>query len=795
MHIERHIEHRHAKALSYHEVRSAEKRFFRASPTGAITLVMQRLLFALVFLAACGGTQSETVVPAPAVDGPPVAKRVLAKSSYHGVEVSEHYRWLENWDNPEVKAWAEGQNAYAQRYLDARPQFASIRERVAEIEDAPSVGYWKVQIRESAVFAMKYQPPTPLPFLVVMPSEDATDKARVLIDPTKVDKNGLTSIDWYVPSPDGTLVAASLSSAGTELGDLHIFDVATGKRVHEIIERVNGGTAGGNLAWTQDNKGFYYTRYPRPDERPAEELAFYVRVHHHALGADPKDDRYVIGKEFPRIAEIELSVKDEILLVTVQNGDGGEFAHYLRGRDGTWKQFSEFGDRVVQAIFGPRDDLYLLSYAGAPRGKVLRTTIADLNPAAAKVVIREGEGAIPNSFWSSPSLLPTKTRLYVTEQHGGPSVIKVYDLEGKPLKGPTQDEVASVGSLTWHPSRGDSVLLNHQSFVKPGVYFRFDPSEKTTTATALARKPPLELGDVEVRREFATSKDGTKVPLNIILPKGIKLDGSHPCIATGYGGYGISLSPRYSTDSALGIEQGVIRVVANLRGGGEYGEQWHLQGNLTKKQNVFDDLIAVLQHLVDRGYTSKDRLAIIGGSNGGLLMGAVVTQRPDLVKAVASYVGIYDQLRTELSPNGEFNVTEFGTVKIKEQFEAMHAYSPYHRVKKNTRYPATLFHAGANDPRVSPWQSRKMAAAMQHAQAGDAPILLRTDSESGHGGSTKKDARIHQSTQVWAFLFEELGVTFKKKRPEARALSTLGFDALGWRSENFARHDYSRQRN
>jgi prolyl oligopeptidase len=321
--------------------------------------------------------------------------------------------------------------------------------------------------------------------------------------------------------------------------------------------------------------------------------------------------------------------------------------------------------------------------------------------------------------------------------------------------------VASIGGLSWHPSRGDSILFSSETFGEPRVYYRHDPRAKAATVkTALQSIPAADLGDVEVRREFATSKDGTKVPLNIVMRRGTKLDGKSPCIATGYGGYGNSLEPRHRTRDAIGLEQGVIFVVANLRGGGEYGEQWHLQGNLTNKQNVFDDFAAVLTHLIDRGYTSSDRLAIVGGSNGGLLMGALLTQHPDLVKAVVSYVGIYDQLRTELSPNGEFNITEFGTVKIKEQFEAMYAYSPYHHVVDGTKYPATLFHAGSNDPRVEPWQSRKMTAALQHAQKGDAPILLRTDSSAGHGGSTKKDERVEQTTQVWAFFFDQLGVTY-----------------------------------
>jgi prolyl oligopeptidase len=734
----------------------------------------------LLLHAGCGGSQPDTrppdrdqpvgidtARPSPAA-GPPVAARKPVSTTYHGVDVTEHYRWLENWEDPEVKKWTRAQNAHARRHLSSLPGFEAIEKRVAEIEDAPSVGYWNVQIRESAVFAMKFEPPVPVPFLVVMPNEDAADRARVLVDPTRLDKEGLTTIDFYTPSPDGHVVAVSLSSAGTEEGNLHFFDTATGRQVHGVIPRVNGGTAGGSVAWSPDSKGVYYTRYPRAGERSVKDMSFFVQVYYHALGTAADKDRYEIGKEFPRIAEIQLDMDQGTgrLLATVQNGDGGQFAHYLRAKNGSWKQFSKFGDRIVQAAFGPRNDLYLLSFQDAPRGKILRAPIAKLDPFAAKVVVPEGEGAIPVSFWSSPSVLPTRTRLYVTVQIGGPSKLAVFDLAGKPLAAPEQPDVASIGSLTWNRSRGDAILFGAETFAEPQTFYRHDPKKKTTKATSLVEVPPAKVENVEVRREFATSKDGTKVPLNIVMPKGTQLDGKSPCIATGYGGYGSSVEPRHASRNAISLEQGVIHVAANLRGGGEYGEAWHLQGNLTNKQNVFDDFAAVLQHLIDRGYTSSDRLAIIGGSNGGLLMGALMTQYPDRVKAVVSYVGIYDQLRTELSPNGEFNITEFGTVKIKEQFEAMYAYSPYHRVKQGTKYPATLFHAGNNDPRVEPWQSRKMTAALQHAQAGDAPILFRTDDSAGHGRNTQKDERIEQAAQVWAFLFDQLGVTYS--RPQAR---------------------------
>ncbi|MGE3806237.1 MAG: prolyl oligopeptidase family serine peptidase, partial [Gemmataceae bacterium] len=353
----------------------------------------------------------------------------------------------------------------------------------------------------------------------------------------------------------------------------------------------------------------------------------------------------------------------------------------------------------------------------------------------------------------------TASRLYVEYQLGGPSEIRVFDLAGKPQPGPKQLDVSAVGGLT--PVGGDDILFSNASFIAPPAWYSFDPKTGKTSKTSLVSTSPVSFDDAKVVREFAVSKDGTKVPVNIIMPKGLKLDGSNPCVVNGYGGYGVSLEPRFRATTRILLDQGVIYAVANLRGGGEYGAEWHRQGNLTRKQNVFDDFAGVLQHMIKRNYTKPDKLGIIGGSNGGLLMGATLVQHPELIKCVVSYVGIYDMLRVELSPNGAFNVTEFGTVKNKDQFEALLAYSPYHNVKDGTAYPAVLFLTGANDPRVDPMQSRKMTARLQAATAGKAPILLRTSLDSGHGGGTPLAEQIAQAVDVYAFLFKELGVEYK----------------------------------
>ena len=335
-------------------------------------------------------------------------------------------------------------------------------------------------------------------------------------------------------------------------------------------------------------------------------------------------------------------------------------------RTGIGQQFADFKDRTVQALFGRHDDLFLVSLRDAPRGKIEHIAIADLGQKPARTIVAEGKDAIETSFFGMPTIVATPNRLYVVYQLGGPSEIRAFDHEGKPAPGPETTPVAAFYEL--EPLSGDDLLFGSVSYVKPDGRYVFHAESDRTTETALASTSPVSLDDMEVRREFATSRDGTQVPVNILCRKGTKLDGSNPCLATGYGGYGVCITPDFSSNRRILLDQGFVIAIANVRGGGEFGEAWHLAGNLTHKQNVFDDFYAVLEHLIERKYTSSEHLAIVGGSNGGLLMGATLVQHPSLAKAVVSFVGIYDVLRTELSPNGEFNITEFGTVQEPGRF-------------------------------------------------------------------------------------------------------------------------------
>ncbi|HXY33706.1 MAG TPA: prolyl oligopeptidase family serine peptidase [Planctomycetaceae bacterium] len=705
---------------------------------------------------------------------PPAPKRPVV-DSYHGVNVTDDYRWLQNWNDPEVRKWSDEENAYARQYLDRLPGVPALRSRVTAIMEAKTISYAGVQYRKGHLFALKRQPPKQQPMLIVMPSAEAVDQARVLVDPNVIDAKGSTAIDWFAPSADGELVAVSLSHAGTESGDVHVYDVATGKQTDVVIPRVNSGTAGGDLAWTADGSGFYYTRHPHAGERPAADLDFYQQIYFHKLGTPTATDRYELGQGFPRVAESQIEVDDRTgyALVTTQYGDGGEFEHFLRPPSGEWKQITRFKDGIVQVVFGTGDRLYLVSRKGAPRGRIESIPVTDPDIARAKVVVPEGPDAIVTNFSvGKAKIVPTADRIYVEYQLGGPSELRVFDLDGKPLPTPKQLPISSIYDFV--KLEGNDILFGNTSYLAPPAFYHLHAAENQVEKTGLATVSPVDFNDVEVAREFATSKDGTKVPVNILFPKGTKRDGLNPTHLNGYGGFGISISPGFSAVRHVFFEHGFILAIANIRGGSEFGEAWHLAGNLTHKQNVFDDFAAAIEHLISRHYTSPAHLAIEGGSNGGLLMGATLTQHPDLMRCVVSHVGIYDMLRTEFSPNGAFNITEYGTVRDPAQFKALYAYSPYHHVKDGTKYPACLFLTGANDPRVDAMQSRKFVARLQAANASGEPILLRTSANTGHGLDSPLSERIAETVDVDAFLFDRLGVAVGSRSAEPATSGTGG---------------------
>jgi prolyl oligopeptidase len=707
-------------------------------------------------LSVIGAIVVTAALDLPTAEPAQITPKKPVSTKYQGVTVDDPYQWLEKDDEPEVKAWSDAQNQQTRQYLDQLPDRVAIEKQLTEWFAKTSPSYSSLVSRPGLLFLMKFQPPKQQPLLVTLTSADDLKSEKIVLDPNVLDAKGTTTIDWFVPSLDGKYVAVSLSKGGSEDGTLHFYEAATGNALPDTIAHVQYPTAGGSAAWNADATGIYYTRFPRNGERPEADLNFFQQVYFHKLGTPDTEDTYSIGKDFPRIAEIilESSRDGRYVLASVANGDGGDFVHYLLGSDGSWKQITQFGDQIKAARLGRDNAMYLLSRNAAPRGKVLRLPLETPELSKAVEIVPTGEPVIQQ-------IVPTADALFLGDLLGGPSQIRRFSLDGK---GETIIPIPKISAVQEIVGLEDgSLLFRDQSYTEPATWFDCAREKTEPVKTALRTTSPVSFADIEVKRELATSKDGTKIPLNIIFRKGMKRDGQNPTLLYGYGGYGISMSPNFEFTRRLWFDHGGVYVVANIRGGGEFGEDWHKAGNLTKKQNVFDDFAGAAEYLIKEKYTRPEKLAIQGGSNGGLLMGAMITQHPDLMRAVVSQVGIYDMLRVELAPNGAFNVTEFGTVKDPDQFKALYAYSPYHHAVDGTKYPSILMMTGANDGRVAPYHSRKMVARLDEANKSQNPILLRTSSSAGHGIGTALNERIKQLADIYAFLFAQLGMTSKAK--------------------------------
>jgi prolyl oligopeptidase len=725
---------------------------------------MKSAAFLLAVLAAVATAAAAAVTVPP----PPPTPAGDTVDVVQGTKVADPYRWLEDAKDPKVEAWSDLQNARTRAYLDALPERAGVKNELTRLITATSPSYSNLTARGSVVFAYYNDPAKQQPSLVTLNASADPASRKVVLDPNVLDAKGLTSMDWFVPSGDGTKLAVSLSKNGSEDGTLHIYDVATGKEIDTPIPGVQFPTAGGSMAWAADGKGYWYTRYPGI-EAPEADRHFNMQVYFHALGSDPKSDALVLGSKdgLERVSEIFLDNRfnRQSIMAMVQRGDGNIWAFYVLKQGAAPVQVGTYDDDVVFATIGPDDAIYAISRKNSSNGRILKLKppFARLSLGNATVLVPESDVAILSGGAENHDidLNFSKTRMFVRDIVGGPNQVRVFDLNGKPLGRLPLPEVAANFEI--EGLAGGDVLFDVSTYLRPRYYARWNVATGTAQETALKQTSPISFDDAEVVRVFATSKDGTKIPVNVVEKKGVKLDGSNATLLYGYGGYGISQVPGFlGSFRRLWLDAGGIYAIANIRGGSEYGERWHQDGMLRKKQNDFDDFAAAGQYLIDQHYTSHDKLALMGGSNGGLLMGAEITQHPALAHAVVSAVGIYDMVRSELDPNGAFNTSEYGTVKDPADFAALYAYSPYHHVAKGTAYPAVLMLTGANDGRVNPMHSRKFTAALQGATSSHNPVLLRTSKTSGHGIGSSLDERIGESTDELTFLFDQLGMTWAK---------------------------------
>jgi prolyl oligopeptidase len=682
--------------------------------------------------------------------GPPKAKVEAVTDNLYGHKIVDPYRYLEDGSNPDTQQYVHDELAYTRSILDPLPGRAQIEQRLTELLAIGSIG--TPQIGGNYYFHTRREGTQNQPVLYVR--EGLQKKDRVLLDVNALSADGTIALDWWYSSHDGKYVAYGTSPSGSEMSTLHVIETASGKLLPDSIDR----TRAASVAWMPDDSGFYYTRYPRKGEVAEGQEMYNRHVFYHALGSDPTKDPLIFGEGQDPEAwpNINLSEDGRWLLITQEHGwtkselflaDTKSGAAPLRITDG--KNFLYGGD-VYQG------NLYIVTNEDAPRYRVFLVSVE-------KPQRENWQQMIPQSDAVLQGLRIIHGQIVAQYEKNASSQLKLFSIQGKPLSDislPAIGTVAGIGG-NWD---SDEMFFDFHSFTMPLRIYRIAMAgaEHAPELWDKVDAPSIHPDDYQVNQLWFTSKDGTKVPMFVFHKKGLKLDGHNPTLLTGYGGFNISLTPGFAGDRYLWLEHGGVFAVANLRGGSEFGEDWHRAGMLDKKQNVFDDFIAAAEYLIAEKYTDKDHLAIRGGSNGGLLMGAALTQRPDLFRAVVCQVPLLDMLRYQNFQIAKLWIPEYGSADNPEQFKWLYAYSPYQHVKAGAEYPAILFMTADTDTRVDPMHAKKMAALMQAEAANgssrERPILLRIETKAGHGAGKPIAKQIEEGVDIYSFLFWQLGV-------------------------------------
>ncbi len=674
----------------------------------------------------------------------PETQQVNQIDIYHGVEVADPYRWLEDPDSAETKAWVEAQNQVTFSYLSQIPQREEIKTRLTQVWDYEKYGIpFK---RGDRYFYYKNDGLQNQSVLYVLNSLD--DEPRVLIDPNLLSEDGTVSLNGVAISKDGNLMAYALSYSGSDWQEWHVRNIETGEDLPDHIKWSKFSGA----SWTHDHQGFFYSRYDEPNEQTKhEDVNYYQKLFYHKIGTDQSQDILVYHRPEQKEWGFSgiVSEDGQYLIISVWLGTAPKNLLF-------YKDLTEPNAEVVELISEFQAQYSFIDNDGsvfwfetdldAPRRRVIAIDISNGNqteiiPERAETL--QGVTVLNHQFVAA----------YLKDAH---SQIKVFNLDGSWVRDITLPGLGSAGGFDG--DRADTeTFYSFTSFTTPTTIYRYN---MLTGESSVFRQPQVDFnpGDYESHQVFYHSKDGTRVPMFITHKKGIKLDGNNPTYLYGYGGFNISLTPSFSVSQLVWMEYGGILAVPNLRGGGEYGEEWHQAGTKLNKQNVFDDFIAAAEWLIANQYTCREKLAIGGGSNGGLLVAACLTQRPDLFAAVLPAVGVLDMLRFHKFTIGWAWCSDYGSPENPEEFKALYAYSPLHNLKPGTHYPATLITTADHDDRVVPAHSFKFAAALQAAHAGEAPVLIRIETKAGHGAGKPTTKIIEEVADKWAFLFRVLGM-------------------------------------
>ena len=692
------------------------------------------VLFALACAIACRGTETR-----PEERDPPAARAGTDATTYFGVGVADPYRWLEDPTSAEVRQWIDAQNSYAEAILATFPEGAATADRVRELATT-SADRFEPKLSGGVLFYLRETPPEPQPVLVARTWPAGAERAIVDVNA----EGGSVTITDYWPSPSGRWVAYGTAEGGSELSTIHFYELASGHTLEDALPYAGGGESPSTLAWDADERGVTYMRWPLP-EGHAPLRRFDAALFHHTIdGAAP--DVPVFGEGYSAIAEYQLlcSADGKHAAALAKKGDGGPWEVFLRGAEG-WKRILDESAWVTTATYAG-DRLLAVAAGGTPRGRVVAIT----PEGTVSEVLAEGDWALQFLAPIGSGFLAVRTSgpdWRVDEHAASGAFVRTVPL---PAGGIRVEDIASESGAT-------EALIVYSGWTMPRRWARYDAGTGEA-ATVFEVRPAADYSHVQVRRIEATSKDGTRIPVTLLALDTRPRDGAAPTILTGYGGFGVPFAPSFLGSGLAWVERGGVLAYANLRGGGEFGEAWHEAGKRTRKQNVFDDFHAAAQALIDQGLTSVERLGAEGGSNGGLLMGAQLTQHPETYRALVSFVGIYDMLRHETFPNGAYNVTEYGSTDDATDFAALYAYSPLHHVHAGAAYPAVLLETGVNDPRVAPWQSRKFAAALQAATSSDRPILLVTLTGAGHGVGAPFSQRVGNQALALTFFAHQLGL-------------------------------------
>ena len=723
--------------------------------TRLLTFFLILLIAVAALVYAEGSPAGDSTVP-PGLAGPPKAKVAPVEDTVQGHKIVDPYRYLENPNDPDTKLYVEQELSYTRAILAPLPGRDKINARLSQLLEIGTVG--TPQMGGKYYFYTRREGNQNQPILYVRegmngePGAGLSTKDRVLVDVNKMSTDGTVALDWWFAAEDGKYVAYGTSPSGSEISTLRVIETASGKLLPDSIER----TRAASLAWKRDDSGFFYTRYPKKGDVPEGQEVYNRHVFYHALGADPAQDPLIFGegRDPEWWPNVHLSEDGRWLLIVEEHGytKTEMFLQDLTAKSPP-VEITAGKDFLYGADFF-EGKLYITTNEDAPRYRVF---VADAtNPQ------RENwKELIPQADAVLQGVSVTGGKLLAQYEHNATSELKLFGLDGKKLADIPLPAIGTVFGASGRYDRNE-FFFGFQSFTVPPSIYRVDLTDVKSARWAKVDAPSIDPSAYDVQQVWYTSKDGTKVPMFVVSKKGIEKNGKNPTLLTGYGGFNVSLTPTFSRSMYLWMEHGGIYAVANLRGGAEFGEGWHRAGMLEKKQSVFDDFIAAAEYLIAQKYTDHDHLAIFGGSNGGLLMGAMITQRPDLFRAVVCQVPLLDMLRYQNFQIAKLWIPEYGSADDPKQFAWLYAYSPYHHVQPGQEYPAILFMTGDTDTRVDPMHAKKMAALMQaeakNGSSKDRPILLRIDTKAGHGQGKPVAKQIDEYTDMYSFLFWQLGI-------------------------------------